>query len=135
MAHQDFSQICPIFKEGVERELVFGPWKASASADLILAVLPPMGREIQTNEAYLMNLTATCSSSLVVNVFKLTAASASTEIASVSNSTTTSAGVHFRGTGVISVTSFTSTDMIMLKTNGVHTDAEPYQIVIRYKDK
>ena len=134
MAHQDYSEICPIFNEGVENELQIGPIAGSISVGMDI-IWPPVGREIEVLEAYVQPLTASLSAEAIFNVMKFTAAGGSTEIASVSVSTTISTTLKWQGSGGISLTSFTSTDRVGVRIGAKNASTETYNVIVRYRDK
>lgn len=134
MAHQDYSEICPIFNEGVEKELQIGPIAGSTSVGFDI-LWPPVGREIETVEAYCVPLTGSVSAEAIFNIMKFTAAGGSTELASVSMSVTTTTTVKWQGSGGMSLTAFTSTDRLGVRIGAKSAGAEKYNIIVRYKDK
>lgn len=140
MAHQDFSQICPIFKEGVEKEITI-PIRATATVSTTFGNLP-MGREVEFIECMAVYATGSLSTTAgcVIGLFKNTL---STQFGSI-NITQSSFGVGattdcIPNTVVGSCTSsvaFTSTDLlcIALTTKGAGA-AYKIDVLCRYRDK
>jgi hypothetical protein len=142
MAHQDYSQQCPIFKEGVEKEMI-AAIKTSATTSTSGPVWGiPWGREVQIVEIFAMpycstgGLTTSLSCSIGIydqslsnkigSIAMATARGSSQTIAVVTASLTTSLN-------------FTSTDWItfaMDVASGINpVEVGHVPVVIRYRDK
>jgi len=139
MAHQDYSEICPIFNEGVEKELTI-PMKLTASISVCFGNIP-MGREVEFIEAYAVFATGSLSTSAsaIIGIFKGTL---STQFGSINctQSSYIAATVDCQAqtiTGEITTSvAFTSTDIICIALTEKATGAA-YNIdcVLRYRDK
>lgn len=150
MAHQDFSQICPIFKEGVEKELVI-PYNTSCSVCTFPVFGYKFGREVVVHEIFANMFTSTSafscvSASCTIDIFK--DQSMSVLIGSLclgSADMCTSNAVPLTGycmkAGSLTSTAFGSNDMLVLCNR---TLAEVGQgsasngkvtVIIRYRDK
>jgi hypothetical protein len=153
MAHQDYSQICPIFKEGVEKEI--GPYPIQASSSL--STQSPtfrinFGREVTLQDilvgSYLSTTCFSTSVSFSAQIFKMGN--------NVSGSCSNCIGSIAFGSALMSLTgdcchvsaslatgaatlSFTSTDWLGIAITGVAeiaaATAYTPKLLIRYKDK
>lgn len=132
MAHQDYSEICPIFTEGVERELAIDVPLDTASVSLAFGQIP-MGREADTVEAYGwwegQSGSTTISGSCVIGLFKNTLSTqfASISLGTVSTPTPVAAS--------IVATTFTSTDVVCAAMTTKNTGGFRCHTILRYKDK
>jgi len=139
MAHQDYSEICPIFAEGVEKELTI-PIKLTATISVCFGYIP-MGREVEFVNAYAVIATGSLSTtaSAIVGIFQGTL---STQFGSIN--CTQSAYIAATAdcqpqtiTGEITTSvAFTSTDIICValteKSSGAAYQAD---VILRYRDK
>lgn len=133
MAHQDFSNICPIFNEGVEKELMIDIPLDTASISLAFGQIP-FGRECVVQEAYAwwegQTGSTTISGSCVIGLFKNTL---STEIASISLGTVSTPTPV--AASVLTSTAFTSTDVVCAALTTKNTGGFRIHTLIRYRDK
>jgi len=139
MAHQDFSEICPIFNEGVEKEMTI-PIKTTASLSVAQGYIP-MGREVEFLQAYAIFTTGSLSTTAacIMGIYKNTL---STQLGSIN--CTQSAFIAATDdvmpqTIVGEITTsvpFTSTDVlcIAMTTKSTGVVYKP-SVVLRYRDK
>ena len=152
MAHQDYSEICPIFNEGVEKEM--GPFKLPISSSLSTqspSFRFPFGREVEITEilvgSYLSTTCFSTSVSFSAQFYKMannTSGSCSNCIGSIAFGSAVLS--HTCGYGVsaslvaagAASLAFTSTDWLGVCITGVgevlpSTSYTP-QMIVRYKD-
>lgn len=136
MPHQDYSEICPIFNEGVEKELAV-PIQLSCTTTTYPAFIMSFGREVVVQEAFIQanNSTGlTTALSMTSRLYK----NLSTAIASISGAT--AAFSDTLGTILFSAsmtsTAFTSTDTISLYFLEGAGACKPSgnALIIRYRD-
>ena len=138
MARKDYSEICPIFAEGNEKELVI-PIRTSGSISVDQAAYT-FGREVTIMEAHAHLITgslATTSSSCTIGLYKGTLSTIFGSIICSSGSTGnhTADIIPIMLTGSVTSTSFTSTDILCIAIDSVATDTyPPCNIYIRYRD-
>jgi hypothetical protein len=159
MAHQDYSQICPIFKEGVEHEVVFPKIAISVSNDVGGNAAFIFGREAEVIEvgAFVnMSSGASVCLSCVLGWWKDTSsslsistlvkiASCSIAVTSLSNKTgeVKTGSAYFVGSLASTSACFTSNEIIFIGVNGGPgnevsndgTSAAGVHPFIRYRDK
>jgi hypothetical protein len=149
MGHQDFSQICPIFKEGVEKELVI-PLDLSASISTVPCFLWKPGREVTVFEAYAnvyLSTGKSVSASFSIQFFKNTSLSLTVPFGSIGNGRIEMSNATFgvasnlgycQTEGSITSTNFTSTDYLIgawiVEPPGGNGVMNPH-LIIRYRDK
>lgn len=137
MAHQDYSEICPIFNEGVEKE-IYIPVQLSMTATTHPFATWVPGREIELVEAALVpnlsdGLSTQCS--CTIQIYKNASTAVGSIPAATSRWSTTLGTVWLSGSIAASV--FTSTDVITayFLTAGGAAKPNGNYLVIRYKDK
>ena len=148
MAHQDYSEICPIFNEGVEKELVI-PYNTSCSVCTFPVFGFRFGREVVVQEIFANFKTSTTafacvSTSCTIDIFS--DQSMSTLIGSLclgSADMCVSTAVPLTGycmqAGSLTSTAFSSTDMLTLCNRTLAESGElagtRVNVIIRYRDK
>lgn len=148
MAHQDFSQICPIFKEGVEKELVI-PYNTSCSVCTFPVFGYQFGREVVVQEIFARFKTSTTafacvSTSCTIDIFSdqsMSALIGSICLGSADMCTSTAfplSGYCCQAGSLVS-TAFGSTDMLTMTNRTLAEAGEgagiKVQVIIRYRDK
>ena len=146
MAHQDYSEICPIFNEGVEKELTISGIPLSATLSIPIVKIP-VGREITVFEvlghAYTSDTCYLGTTSCTIGIYKVggaTSGSLSNRIASIafgSADRSVTCGIQ---TGSVTSTAFTSTDLIGIAMNtfadsGANVLKRDVSLIIRYREK
>ena len=149
MAHQDYSEICPIFNEGVEKEMVI-PLNLSASISTVPCFIWSPGREVTVMEAFAnvyLSTGKSVSASFSIQFFKNSSLSLTSPFGSIGNGriemsnspfTLPSALGYCQTSGSITSTNFTSTDYLIgawiTEPPGGNGVMNPH-LVIRYRDK
>jgi hypothetical protein len=149
MAHQDYSQICPIFKEGVEKELVI-PLNLSASITTVPCFVWNPGREVTVMEGYAnvyLSTGKSVSASFSIQLFKNQSLSLTSPFGSIDNGRIEMSNAPFplpsalgycQTSGSITSTNFTSTDFLIgaftVEPPGGNGVMNPH-LIIRYREK
>ena len=150
MAHQDYSEICPIFNEGVEKELVI-PLNLSASISTVPCFIWAPGREVTVMEAYAnvyLSTGKSVSASFSIQFFKNSSLSLTSPFGSIGNGRIEMSNSPFplpsalgycQTSGSITSTNFTSTDYLIgawiTEPPGAGGGLINPYLIIRYRDK
>lgn len=142
MAHKDYGEICPIFNEGVEKEMII-PLHGSITITDCMQFAVPWGREGTITEIYYNSYqSAGCSTSVSCTIGLYFDESMSTQFGSVDNGTAAvmscSAGMVPVAASLTTSLNFTSTDYLGIAfITAVSSMRYPtfQNMVVRYKDK
>ncbi len=141
MSHLDFGTICPIFNEGVEKELPI-QIKTSGCISIDQAAIK-FGREVVVIEAYarytgsVSSDTGSSSVSCTIGIFKgtLSTTIGSIAITSANAGSCTDECVAFSVDGSVTSTAFTSTDVLCIAMTSKTVNAYKCNVYIRYREK
>ena len=143
MAHQDYSEICPIFNEGTEKELLIKKIPTSSTISVCFGNIP-FGREVVLIEAFAMtgvrstaslSTTATCNIGIFKNTLSVQLGSIHISQSTFAVSTVDLIPSTITGE-VTSSVAFTSTDLLCLAMTEKSTSVNTYyaDVIIRYRD-